>query len=88
MEMRGRKKSAEEIVEGVVEDIFKKYDTNNNDFIDYPEFCQMIADLNLSVRISSKEINHIFEVLDTDHDGKVSRDELAEAFLAIRSSIL
>ena len=36
MERQGRKKSAEEIVEGVVENIFKKYDQNNNEHIDYP----------------------------------------------------
>ena len=36
MNRQGRKKSAEEIVEGVVENIFKKYDQNNNEHIDFP----------------------------------------------------
>lgn len=74
METRGRKKSVEEIVEGAVDSIFKKYDENNNDFIDYPEFCKLISDLKLSVKISQKEVDRIFEVLDVNGDGKVSKD--------------
>lgn len=48
----------------------------------------MIADLKLSVKISQKEISTIFRVLDVNCDGKVSRAELADSFLAIKSSIL
>jgi|JI9StandDraft_1071089.scaffolds.fasta_scaffold650716_1 Ca2+-binding EF-hand superfamily protein len=45
----------------------------------------MIGDLKLSVSISLREMNIIFELLDYDGDGKVSRDELIEGFLAIKS---
>jgi Ca2+-binding EF-hand superfamily protein len=48
----------------------------------------LIADLKLNVKISPKEVNNIFAVLDTNCDGMVSRRELADAFLAIKSSIL
>ena len=72
----------------VVNDIFRKYDENKNDYIDYPEFCKLVGDLKLTVKISQKELNHIFHVLDANQDGKVSRTELADAFLAIKSSIL
>lgn len=88
MEGSCRKPSAEEVVEGVVDNIFRKYDQNNNAHIDYPEFCQLIADLKLSVKISPKEVSHIFAVLDVNRDGMVSRRELADAFLAVKSSIL
>ena len=88
MESRKGKKSVEEIVDGAVDNIFKKYDENNNDFIDYPEFCKLIADLNLGNRICQKEIDKIFQLLDVNGDGKVSKDELADAFIAVKSSNL
>lgn len=85
--MANKKQQAvtEEMVEQAVESVFKKYDQNNNNFIDFPEFCKMIGDLKLSVSISLREMNIIFELLDYDGDGKVSRDELIEGFLAIKS---
>ena len=86
MEGRKGKKSVEEIVDGAVDNIFKKYDENNNDFIDYPEFCKLIGDLNLGNRICQKEIDRLFELLDVNGDGKVSKDELADAFIAVKSS--
>ena len=36
MDRSRRPKSIEEVVEGAVDNIFKKYDENNNDYIDYP----------------------------------------------------
>ena len=36
MEKGRRPRSIEEVVEGAVDNIFRKYDENNNDFIDYP----------------------------------------------------
>ena len=68
-----------------MDNIFKKYDSNNNDFIDYPEFCKLIDDLKLGAKISQKEIDRIFEALDVNHDGKVSKEELAYAFIAVKS---
>ena len=85
MENRRGKKSVEEIVDGAVDNIFKKYDENHNDFIDYPEFCKLIADLNLGNKICQKEIDRIFKLLDVNGDGKVSKEELADAFIAVKS---
>lgn len=75
----------EEMVESAVDNVFKKYDENKNNFIDFPEFCKMISDLKLSVKISLREMNIIFDLLDFDGDGHVSRNELIEAFLAVKS---
>ena len=43
-----------------VDNIFKKYDENHDNLIDFKEFCKMIDDLKLTVKISSQEMGHIF----------------------------
>jgi Ca2+-binding EF-hand superfamily protein len=65
----------EEVIGDAVDNIFRKYDANHNDFIDFPEFRKLIEDLNLApkLRISLREITGIFKLLDVDGDGRVSR---------------
>lgn len=62
------------MVASAVNNVFKKYDENNNNFIDFPEFCKMIEDLKLTVSISFREMNVIFDMLDIDGDGRLSKD--------------
>jgi Ca2+-binding EF-hand superfamily protein len=89
MSVPAGKHSAEELIGNAVENIFKKYDENQNNYIDLPEFRKMIEDLDLDPRIkmSGREINNIFDMLDVNGDGRVSRQELVQAFLAIKTSI-
>lgn len=42
MEGKRKKVTTEQMVESVVDKVFKKYDLNQNNFIDFPEFCKMI----------------------------------------------
>jgi Ca2+-binding EF-hand superfamily protein len=54
------KPTTEQIVGMAVDNIFKKYDENHDNLIDFREFCKMIDDLKLTVKISSQEMGHIF----------------------------
>lgn len=47
----------------------------------------MIDDLKLTLKISQKELSHIFYLVDVNGDGRVSREELISAFLGIKSTI-
>jgi Ca2+-binding EF-hand superfamily protein len=42
MEDKKERVTTEQMVESVVDKVFKKYDLNQNNFIDFPEFCKMI----------------------------------------------
>jgi len=82
--------STEELIGNAVENIFKKYDSRQKNYIEFAEFRKMIEDLNLDPRmkINYKEITNIFDMLDVNGDGHVSREELFEAFIAIKGSIM
>ena len=39
----------------------------------------------MPITITNKEIEHIFELMDVNGDGKVSRGELIDAFLSLKT---
>jgi hypothetical protein len=47
----------------------------------------MIDDLKLTLKISQRELTHIFWLVDSNADGRVSKEELISAFLSMKSSI-
>ena len=87
MDKRNSRRSKVEIVDNAVGNIFKKYDENQDDYMNLNEFTKMIDDLNLhpKLRMDPKELKRIFEMMDIDRDGKVSKEELINALLVISS---
>jgi Ca2+-binding EF-hand superfamily protein len=80
-----KKMSKVEEVDNAVDNILKKYGQNQDDSITFNDFLQMINDLHLSpnMHMPPHQLKPIFEVMDVNHDGKVSREELMNALLLI-----
>ena len=56
-------------------DIFDKYDKDQNDTIDWDEFCIMVDDLIGDQTLEDKSL--AFHLIDTDHTGQISFEEFA-----------
>jgi Ca2+-binding EF-hand superfamily protein len=75
MEKQNKRRSKVEIVDNAVDNIFDKYDENHDDNMTLNEFIKMIDDLHLhpKLRMHPNELKAIFELMDLNHDGKVSK---------------
>lgn len=58
-----------------IKKIFAKYDVDDNDTIDWEEFCNMVDELD--VELSLKDRTIVFNKVDTNHSGMISFDEFA-----------
>ena len=61
-----------------VDDIWKKYDTNNNGVLDKKEAYAFLDDMMKEVTgqaTTQEEIESNFRILDEDHSGDVSKEE-------------
>jgi Ca2+-binding EF-hand superfamily protein len=76
MDYQRQKKITKEAIDDVVENIFKIYDEEHKNLIDFSHFRKMIDDLNLQPqsKVTQKEINDIFVLLDTNGDGLLSKE--------------
>ena len=52
------------------DDIFKQFDKNDNDTIEWEEFCQMIDNLEENITLNHKA--KLFDEIDTNHTGMIS----------------
>ena len=57
-------------------ELFKKYDTNDNDTIEWNEFCDMIDEL-LEIKKTLEEKTELFREIDTNRSGMISFDEFS-----------
>ena len=62
--------------QGKIEELFKKYDTNDNDTIEWNEFCDMIDEL-LEIKKTLEEKTELFREIDTNNSGMISLDEFS-----------
>ena len=60
-----------ELVE--IKKIFEKYDVDDNDTIDWEEFCNMVDDLDVELTLQDKAV--VFDKVDSNHTGMISFDE-------------
>ena len=58
--------------------LISKVDLDNNGLISYSEF--LAATINWENELSRERLEHAFHAFDTDHNGKISFEELQEAF--------
>ena len=65
------KLSSEKLVE--IKKLFDKFDTNENDTLDWDEFCNMVDEMDIEVSIEQKA--KIYDKLDSNHTGMISFEE-------------
>lgn len=58
--------------------IFDRLDIDSNNRIDFSEF--LLATVNYKLQIHKKELKQIFDIIDTDHSGQLSLEELRQFF--------
>lgn len=63
--------TADELVE--IKKIFEKYDTNDNDSMDWQEFCHMVDELDVELTLKDRTV--VFDKVDANHSGMISFDE-------------
>ena len=68
------KLSSSELVE--IKKIFDRFDTNDNDVIDWEEFCHMVDEMDIEVSIEQRA--KIYDKLDANHTGMVSFEEFVK----------
>ena len=68
------KLSTGELVE--IKKLFEKFDTNDNDVIDWDEFCHMIDEM--EIEISLEEKSKVYDRLDSNHTGMISFKEFVK----------
>ena len=59
-----------------IKKLFDKFDTNDNDTLDWDEFCRMVDGMNIEVSIEQRA--KIYDKLDANHTGMVSFEEFAK----------
>lgn len=67
------KLSTDELVE--IKKIFDQFDTDDNDTLDWDEFCKMVDSMDIDVSIEQRA--KIYDKLDANHTGMVSFEEFA-----------
>ncbi len=63
----------DELVE--IKKIFEQFDTNDNDSIDWNEFCKMVDELDVDLTLKDKTL--VFDEIDANHSGMISFEEFA-----------
>uniref|UniRef100_A0A6V1WZY9 Calmodulin n=1 Tax=Heterosigma akashiwo TaxID=2829 RepID=A0A6V1WZY9_HETAK len=68
--------SAEGATEISLKKLFDSYDLDGNEHIDFSEFLMLTAD-QIDIKGAEEEIRHAFQYMDTNCDGRVSKNELS-----------
>ena len=68
------KLSTDELVE--IKKIFERFDTNDNDTLEWEEFCKMVDEMGVEVGIEQRA--KIYDKLDANHTGMVSFEEFVK----------
>ncbi|MCQ2816815.1 MAG: EF-hand domain-containing protein [archaeon] len=66
-------------IEKGVKEIFEKYDTNKNGYIEQSEFGNVLKFLSQTIELreaSEKDIQEVMKSLDKNNDGKISPEEM------------
>jgi Ca2+-binding EF-hand superfamily protein len=63
--------TTDELVE--IKKIFEKYDIDDNDTIDWEEFCAMVDDLDVELTLKDRTV--VFDKVDANHSGMISFEE-------------
>ncbi|KAM3145672.1 hypothetical protein pb186bvf_002218 [Paramecium bursaria] len=79
---KSRKSSIDAVEE--VQQLFEKVDTNRNGFIDYNEF--LLASVNLKKMLNVDKLKKLFNQLDKDHSGTLSKREILQLFRDLKLS--
>lgn len=74
-----------EISEGEIKSIFKNLDFSGNDHINFSEF--LVAELDNFHFQNSKNIKYIFDKMDKNADGKISKDDIVREFQVMDTQI-
>jgi Ca2+-binding EF-hand superfamily protein len=61
-----------------IKKIFQKYDVDDNDTIDWEEFCNMVDDLDVELTLQDKTV--VFDKVDTNHSGMINFEEFVECW--------
>jgi Ca2+-binding EF-hand superfamily protein len=61
----------EQLVE--IKKIFSKYDVDDNDTIDWGEFCKMVDEQDVELSLKDKTV--VFDKMDANHSGMISFEE-------------
>lgn len=64
--------------EDLPKEIFQRLDIDENNRLDFSEF--LLATVNYKMQIHKKELRQIFDIIDTDHSGELSVNELRSFF--------
>lgn len=72
-------------VRKAVEEIYKQYDTDKSGFLEGNEIVSVVNDVFFSLgqkkQVTNDDVKRIMQVIDTNNDGKISKDEL---FLVVK----
>jgi Ca2+-binding EF-hand superfamily protein len=72
-------------VRKAVEEIYKQYDTDKSGFLEGNEIVSVVNDVFFSLgnkkQVTNEDVKRIMQVIDTNNDGKISKDEL---FLVVK----
>jgi Ca2+-binding EF-hand superfamily protein len=63
--------TTEELLE--IKEIFDKFDINDNDSIEWQEFCSMVDELGVELTLKDKTL--VFDKVDSNHSGMISLEE-------------
>ena len=81
--------SREEIINGLqmkgsennsleIDSFFKEIDINNTNSIDFSEF--IVANYNYKRKINNSRLKELFQLIDSDQDGSITKEELMSFF--------
>lgn len=61
-----------------LDSFFKEIDINNTNSIDFSEF--IVANYNYKRKINNSRLKELFQLIDSDHDGSITKEELMSFF--------
>jgi len=70
-------------IENIVQDLFAKYDKDNNGYLDPPEFKALMSDLQAKLDFPPDEVYRFLAEADMNHDGMIEYEEFIPLALQI-----
>lgn len=72
--------NTDDSVRKAVEEIYKQYDTDKSGFLEGNEIVSVVNDvfgcLGQKKAVNNEDVKRIMQAIDTNNDGKISKDEL------------